>query len=38
DTSSSIPVFLQAVFSSTTKPVPVVTSAISLISYFRDPV
>ncbi|WJX51140.1 hypothetical protein P8452_37363 [Trifolium repens] len=38
DTSSSIPVFLQAVFSCTTKPVPVVTSAISLISYFRDPV
>ncbi|KAL5055383.1 hypothetical protein RYX36_036065 [Vicia faba] len=38
DTSSSIPVFLQAVFSCTTKPVPVVTSALSLISYFRDPV
>ncbi|XP_061362673.1 uncharacterized protein LOC133306382 isoform X2 [Gastrolobium bilobum] len=37
DTSSSFPVFLQAVFSSTTKPVPVVTSVISLISYFRDP-
>lgn len=38
DTSSSIPVFLQAVFSCTTKPVSVVTSAISLISYFQDPV
>ncbi|KAJ1422124.1 hypothetical protein SESBI_13251 [Sesbania bispinosa] len=37
DTSSSIPVFLQAVFSCTTKSVPVVTSVISLISYFRDP-
>lgn len=38
DTSSSIPVFLQAVFSWATKPVPVVTSVMSLISYFRDPV
>ncbi|XP_027354241.1 uncharacterized protein LOC113864573 [Abrus precatorius] len=37
DTSSSFPVFLQAVFSCTTKPVPVVTSVMSLISYFRDP-
>ncbi|TKY67768.1 Nucleoporin NUP188-like [Spatholobus suberectus] len=37
DTSSNFPVFLQAVFSCTTKPVPVVTSVMSLISYVRDP-
>ncbi|XP_057456711.1 uncharacterized protein LOC130747712 [Lotus japonicus] len=37
DTLSSIPVFLQAVFSCATKPVPLITSVISLISYFRDP-
>ncbi|RDY02949.1 hypothetical protein CR513_13529, partial [Mucuna pruriens] len=37
DTSSNFPVLLQAVFSCTTKPVPVVTSVMSLISYFRDP-
>nr|KYP39665.1 hypothetical protein KK1_039024 [Cajanus cajan] len=36
DTSSNFPVFLQAVFSCT-KPVPVVTSVLSLISYFGDP-
>ncbi|KAL9296251.1 hypothetical protein ACSQ67_022147 [Phaseolus vulgaris] len=37
DTSLNFPVFLQAVFSCTTKPVPVVTSVLSLISYFQDP-
>ncbi|OIV99597.1 hypothetical protein TanjilG_17407 [Lupinus angustifolius] len=36
DSSSSFPVFLQAVFSSTARPVPVATSVISLISYSRD--
>ncbi|KAE9620270.1 hypothetical protein Lalb_Chr01g0001341 [Lupinus albus] len=36
DSYSSFPVFLQAVFSSTAKPVPVATSVISLISYSRD--
>ncbi|KAG4966890.1 hypothetical protein JHK87_032541 [Glycine soja] len=37
DTSSNFPVFLQALFSCTTKPVPVVTSVMSLISYSQDP-
>ncbi|XP_052734506.1 uncharacterized protein LOC108340198 isoform X2 [Vigna angularis] len=37
DTSLNFPAFLQAVFSCTTKPVPVVTSVLSLISYFQDP-
>ncbi|KAL2329164.1 hypothetical protein Fmac_022591 [Flemingia macrophylla] len=37
DTSSNFPVFLQAVFSCT-KPAPVITSVMSLISYFGDPV
>ncbi|XP_057748155.1 uncharacterized protein LOC130967358 isoform X2 [Arachis stenosperma] len=37
DNSSSFPVFLQAVFSCTTKSVPLITSVTSLISYFRDP-
>ncbi|KAI4297724.1 hypothetical protein L6164_037599 [Bauhinia variegata] len=37
DTMSSFTVFHQAVFSCSTKPVPVVTAAISLISYFPDP-
>ncbi|GLT69630.1 hypothetical protein SLA2020_417670 [Shorea laevis] len=34
DISSSLPVFHQAVLSSTTKPVPIVAAVISLISYF----
>ncbi|KAJ7978575.1 Nucleoporin like [Quillaja saponaria] len=37
DSSSSLSVFHQSVLSCTTKPVPVVTAVISLISYFRDP-
>ncbi|XP_057965187.1 uncharacterized protein LOC131155793 [Malania oleifera] len=37
DLSSSLPVFHQALLSSTAKPIPVVTAMISLISYFRYP-
>ncbi|KAK9287536.1 hypothetical protein L1049_015957 [Liquidambar formosana] len=36
DISSSLPVFHQAVLSSTTKPIPAVVAVISLISYFRN--
>ncbi|KAG8368145.1 hypothetical protein BUALT_Bualt15G0014600 [Buddleja alternifolia] len=35
--SVNFPVFHQAILSPMTKPVPVITAAISLISYFRDP-
>ncbi|KAK9941647.1 hypothetical protein M0R45_007348 [Rubus argutus] len=38
DTFSSLPIFHQAVFSSVTKPIPVVAALISWISYFRNPV
>ncbi|KVH88159.1 hypothetical protein Ccrd_024450 [Cynara cardunculus var. scolymus] len=37
DTLPGYPVFLQAVLSSATKPIPVVTAIISLISFFRNP-
>lgn len=37
DISSSPPFFHQAVFSSATKPIPVVAALVSLISYFRNP-
>ncbi|TQE02447.1 hypothetical protein C1H46_011972 [Malus baccata] len=37
DISSSPPFFHQAVFSSATKPFPVVAALVSLISYFRNP-
>ncbi|KAG6709285.1 hypothetical protein I3842_06G125100 [Carya illinoinensis] len=37
DVSSSLPIFYQALLSCMTKPVPVVTAVISLISYFRSP-
>ncbi|XP_043708822.1 uncharacterized protein LOC122658035 isoform X2 [Telopea speciosissima] len=37
DTMSGLPVFHQALLSSTTKPVPVVTALVSLISFFRNP-
>ncbi|EYU37916.1 hypothetical protein MIMGU_mgv1a000102mg [Erythranthe guttata] len=35
--SPGLPIFHQAIFSPMTKPIPVITAAISLISYFRDP-
>ncbi|KAK4437676.1 hypothetical protein Salat_0101600 [Sesamum alatum] len=35
--SPSLPVFHQAVLSPMTKPIPVISAAISLMSYFRDP-
>ncbi|KAL0422870.1 UNVERIFIED_CONTAM: hypothetical protein Slati_3309900 [Sesamum latifolium] len=35
--SPSLPVFDQAVLSPMTKPIPVISAAISLMSYFRDP-
>ncbi|XP_072079461.1 uncharacterized protein [Arachis hypogaea] len=37
DNSSSFPIFLQAVFSCTTKSVPLITCVTSLISYFWNP-
>ncbi|KAF8406575.1 hypothetical protein HHK36_008663 [Tetracentron sinense] len=37
DSLSSLQVFRQAILLSTTKPVPVVTAVISLISFFRNP-
>ncbi|XP_026395785.1 uncharacterized protein LOC113290379 isoform X2 [Papaver somniferum] len=37
DAVSSLPAFHQAMLSSTTKPIPVVTAAMSLISYFHEP-
>ncbi|GLT30700.1 hypothetical protein SLA2020_054910 [Shorea laevis] len=37
DISLNLPIFHQALLSSTTKPIPVVVAVISLISYFRDP-
>ncbi|XWS67769.1 hypothetical protein CRYUN_Cryun04dG0033700 [Craigia yunnanensis] len=37
DMSSSVPAFHQAMLSSMTKPIPVITAVISLISFFRDP-
>ncbi|GJX61656.1 hypothetical protein Tco_0294556 [Tanacetum coccineum] len=37
DTLPGYSVFHQAVFSSSTKPIPVVTALISLISFFRNP-
>ncbi|GKV20984.1 hypothetical protein SLEP1_g31022 [Rubroshorea leprosula] len=37
DISLNLPIFHQALLSSTTKPIPVVAAVISLISYFRDP-
>lgn len=37
DTLPGYPVFHQAVLSSATKPIPVVTAIISLISFFRNP-
>ncbi|KAK9070882.1 hypothetical protein SSX86_009450 [Deinandra increscens subsp. villosa] len=37
DTLNGYQIFHQAVFSSTTKPLPVVTAIISLISFFRNP-
>lgn len=37
DVSLNLPVFHQALLSSTTKPIPVVAAVISLMSYFRDP-
>ncbi|KAM7257446.1 hypothetical protein ACFE04_013187 [Oxalis oulophora] len=37
DVSSGLPIFHQAVLSSTTKPVAVFVAVSSLISYFRDP-
>lgn len=36
--STSLPVFHQAVLSSTTKPIPVTAAVMSLISYFRNSV
>ncbi|PON83420.1 hypothetical protein TorRG33x02_208350 [Trema orientale] len=38
DTSSSLPIFLQSVLSTSTKPISVVAAVVSLISYFRNPV
>ncbi|XP_010555238.1 PREDICTED: uncharacterized protein LOC104824773 isoform X2 [Tarenaya hassleriana] len=38
NTQSGLPVFHQALLSSTTKPIPVVAAVTSLISYFRNPV
>ncbi|EXB39261.1 hypothetical protein L484_024956 [Morus notabilis] len=38
DTSSNLPIFLQSVLSSATKPISVVAAVSSLISYFRYPV
>lgn len=38
DTSSSLPIFHQAVFSSATKPIPLVAALVSFISYSRNPV
>ncbi|KAL0383983.1 UNVERIFIED_CONTAM: hypothetical protein Sradi_2792600 [Sesamum radiatum] len=35
--SPSLPVFHQAVLSPMTKPIPVISASISLMSYFRDP-
>uniref|UniRef100_A0A803NF80 Nucleoporin NUP188 homolog n=1 Tax=Cannabis sativa TaxID=3483 RepID=A0A803NF80_CANSA len=37
DTSSSLPIFLQSVLSSATKPISVVAAVVSLVSYFRNP-
>ncbi|XVE48907.1 hypothetical protein DITRI_Ditri01bG0039400 [Diplodiscus trichospermus] len=37
DMSASIPAFHQAMLSSGTKPIPVISAVISLISFFRDP-
>nr|XP_011457925.1 PREDICTED: uncharacterized protein LOC101300415 [Fragaria vesca subsp. vesca] len=37
DTSSSLPIFHQAVFSSATKPIPLVAALVSFISYSRNP-
>ncbi|XP_022725660.1 uncharacterized protein LOC111282033 [Durio zibethinus] len=37
DMSSSIPAFHQAMLSSMTKPIPVISAVISLISFFCDP-
>lgn len=37
DISSSLPVFHQAVLSSTTKPIPVIAAVASLMSYSKDP-
>ncbi|XAR59056.1 hypothetical protein NMG60_11014687 [Bertholletia excelsa] len=37
DILPSLPVFQQAVLSSATKPIPVLTAMLSLISYFRSP-
>ncbi|XP_062080732.1 uncharacterized protein LOC133785521 [Humulus lupulus] len=36
DTSSSLPIFLQSVLSSATKPISVVAAVVSLVSYFRN--